>query len=159
MNVDGNSMIIQSIRIYSEIKNSELVFIPEDTIPNPIPIPEIWRLLMIPAVVSQNPGIFHIIRHHMDSLKCDSDSKSDSSKSWKRIDSLRFRCQDSIQASKPMRQKLKVHVQFRVLSDSAFAYHSAKINVNIIVNNINFYTIIVNITQMVHLQAISTPFQ
>ena len=47
--------------------------------------------------------------------------------------------------------QLKVHVQFRVLRDStALACHSAKINVNIIVN-INFYTIIVNITQMVYL--------
>ena len=47
--------------------------------------------------------------------------------------------------------KLKVHVQFRVLREStALACHSAKINVNIIVN-INFYTLIVNITQMVYL--------
>ena len=47
--------------------------------------------------------------------------------------------------------KLKVHVQFRVLSDStALACHSAKINVNIIVN-INLYAIVVNITQMVYL--------
>ena len=40
---------------------------------------------------------------------------------------------------------------FEGLYDStALACHSAKINVNIIVN-INFYTIIVNITQMVYL--------
>ena len=98
MNVGGNSMIIypnlfrdSDIRacIYSSRydsksnSNSGNLAIPNDS---------------CHAMVSPNPGIAHIIRHYIDSLKCDSDSKSDSSKSWKRIDSLRFRCQDSIQA-------------------------------------------------------------